>query len=108
MTNSMKTAALEALRAVIDPEVGLDVVELGLVYGIEERNGVLEVALTMTTPACPLGEHIVADAEARLRALPGVAGARVSLVWDPPWEPSRMSAAARARLGWGTEPEHQR
>lgn len=100
MTDSLTTAAREALRDVIDPEVGIDVVELGLVYGIEEKDGRLEVALTMTTPACPLGEQIVAEAEARLRSVPGATGAQVTLVWDPPWDPSRMSTKAKEQLGW--------
>jgi metal-sulfur cluster biosynthetic enzyme len=100
MTDSLTAAAREALRDVIDPEVGIDVVELGLVYGIEERNGRLKVSLTMTTPACPLGEQIVAEAEARLRRVPGATDAQVTLVWEPPWDPSRMSAKAKEQLGW--------
>jgi metal-sulfur cluster biosynthetic enzyme len=89
------------LRDVVDPEVGLDVVALGLVYGIEAREGDVRVELTLTTPACPLGEQIAADAERRITALPGVARAQVELVWDPPWTPERMSDAARRALGWG-------
>ncbi len=90
----------EALRQVIDPELGLDVVELGLVYRVDIDGAIVSVDLTMTTPACPLGEHIVRDAEERLRAIEGVSRALVRLVWDPPWGPERMSPAARAALGW--------
>ena len=97
--------AIDALRGVIDPELGLDVVALGLVYGVDVEAGEadtvdLAVHLTMTTPACPLGEQIVADAETALRALDGVGRIRVELVWDPPWSPERMSPSARQQLGW--------
>ncbi len=91
---------LAALREVIDPEIGQNVVDLGLVYGVEVEGGVVRVRLTMTTPACPLGEEIVRDAERRLGAVAGVTAAHVALVWDPPWTPERMSPAAKAALGW--------
>ncbi len=91
---------MEALRGVIDPEVGLDVVALGLVYGIDVTNGVVSVELTMTTPACPLGEQIVEDAERRVGAVAGVLQVQVELVWDPPWTPARMTPEARQKLGW--------
>ena len=91
----------EALRAVIDPEIGVNVVDLGLVYAVEVRDGDVRVALTMTTAACPLGESICDEAERTIRAgVPGVRSVAVGLVWDPPWQPSMMSAAARERLGW--------
>lgn len=92
---------LEALRSVIDPEVGVNIVDLGLVYGAEMADGDVRVTLTMTTAACPLGEALTAQAEAAIRQ--HVAGARsvtVDLVWDPPWRPAMMSDAARAQLGW--------
>jgi metal-sulfur cluster biosynthetic enzyme len=91
---------LEALRDVIDPELGLDVVALGLVYAVEGDGPRVRVDLTMTTAACPLGEQLAAEAEERVRAVPGVCEAEVRLVWDPPWGPERMTAAARAALGW--------
>lgn len=92
--------AVEALRGVIDPEVGIDVVSLGLVYGVDVDGDRVAVSMTMTTPACPLGEHIALDAERRLCALDGIRAAVVRLVWDPPWTPERMSPEARASLGW--------
>lgn len=95
-------AAVEfALREVIDPELGLDVVSLGLVYRLEVVDGEVAVDLTMTTPACPLGEQIVRDAEAQLAAVPGVTAVRIALVWEPPWSPERMSDQAKEELGWG-------
>lgn len=96
----VRRRAIEMLRDVVDPEVGLDVVELGLVYAVEVDGGRVTVKLTMTTPACPLGDQIVFDAEQRLRELDGVDEVRVDLVWDPPWTPDRMSARAREALGW--------
>lgn len=92
--------ALDALREVIDPELGLNVVDLGLVYGVEVQASRVHVRLTMTTAACPLGEQIVEEAKARLGALPGVSDVQVELVWDPPWTPERMSQAAKRALGW--------
>lgn len=100
MDDSLRDRALAALGEVLDPELGLDVVSLGLVYGVDENDGHLRVKLTMTTPTCPLGEDIAAEAEARLAALPGVRGVEVSLVFEPLWTPDRMSERARALLGW--------
>ncbi len=91
----------EAMRDVVDPELGINVVDLGLVYGVEVAEGRVRVELTMTSPACPLGEQIVSDAEERIRALPGVGAVQVELVWEPTWTPERMSPAAKAQLGWG-------
>lgn len=89
-----------ALRQVVDPEVGIDVVSLGLVYAVEAGDRRVRVVLTMTSPACPLGELLAEQAEAAIRAeVPGVDSVVVDLVWDPPWNPSMMSPAARQRLG---------
>lgn len=91
---------LAALGEVLDPEVGLDVVSLGLVYGVRIDGGVVRVEMTMTTPACPLGDALAAQAAARVEQLTGVRQAIVTLVWEPPWEPGRMSEEARRQLGW--------
>ncbi len=96
----LRARVLAALREVIDPELGLNVVDLGLVYGIEIRGAAVDVGLTMTSSACPLGEHVARLAEQRLGALPGIEAVTVNLVWDPPWSPERMSEAARQALGW--------
>ncbi len=100
--DELKAAVNEALRGVIDPEIGLDVVELGLVYDVEVKDGAVRIELTMTTPACPMGEQIVADAETRVHRVPGVGEVEIRLVWDPPWDPSRMSEKAKDVLGWET------
>ena len=91
----------DALREVIDPELGINVVDLGLVYRIDAEPDRLSVAMTMTTRACPLGEHLAAQAEAAIRrAAPQIAEVQVRLVWDPPWSPDLMSPDAKRRLGW--------
>jgi metal-sulfur cluster biosynthetic enzyme len=91
----------DALRHVVDPELGINVVDLGLVYGVDARDDHVRVTMTMTTPACPLGESLAEQAEAAIRRnLQAVKSVSVDLVWDPPWRPAMMSEAARARLGW--------
>lgn len=95
-----ETSVREALRDVTDPEVGLNVVDLGLVYAIEIQPGIVRVEMTMTTPACPMGSMIVDDARDRIRALAPGAEVDVKLVWDPPWSPALMSADAKRHLGW--------
>ena len=92
---------LNALRDVIDPEIGINVVDLGLVYAATVEDGQVHVVLTMTSAACPLGESLAEDVRRAVqRRVPGVTAVAVDLVWDPPWDPSMMSAAARERLGW--------
>jgi len=92
----------EALRGVEDPEAGMSIVDLGLVYGVEIAPSRIQVRMTMTSPACPVAPYIVEEAVAAIRAAAaGVPDVDVQLVWDPPWTPERMSAAARERFGWG-------
>lgn len=91
----------EALREnVIDPEIGVNIVDLGLVYGIEVQDGVAEVTMTLTTPMCPLGPYIDQEVRTAVDAVPGVTGAKVNLVWQPPWDPSKMSEEAKLELGF--------
>lgn len=91
---------LEPLSAVIDPEVGLNIVEMGLVYRAEEKEGGIFVEMTMTSPACPMGGYIQKQAETALRsAFPQASQVSVSLVWDPPWGPDKMTDAAKKKLG---------
>ena len=92
---------LDALRDVIDPEVGINVVDLGLVYGVEIDGKDARVRMTMTTPACPLGPYIGETAETAIRArLPEGGEVSIELGWDPPWTPERISAEGRRQLGW--------
>ena len=90
-----------ALTRVIDPEVGMNIVDLGLVYDIRIGDGRVEVDLTMTTPSCPMGSMIVEEARGVLAAeVPEGTMVAVRLVWEPPWEPSMMSERAREHFGW--------
>jgi metal-sulfur cluster biosynthetic enzyme len=91
----------EALREnVIDPEIGVNIVDLGLVYGIEMQEGVAEITMTLTTPMCPLGPYIDQEVRSAVDGLPGVAASKVNLVWQPPWDPSKMSEEAKLELGF--------
>jgi metal-sulfur cluster biosynthetic enzyme len=91
----------EALRSVEDPEAGMNIVDLGLVYAIVAEPGRVRVEMTMTSPACPVGPYLVDEAAAAIRTLAGE-GTEISvdLVWEPAWTPERMSADARSRFGW--------
>ena len=91
---------LQVLRGINDPELGINIVDLGLVYRATKSADGLNVALTLTTPSCPLGEMLVEEAKAVLeRNFPDGPPISVELVWDPPWTPDRMSEAARRQLG---------
>lgn len=96
-------AVLAALKTVIDPEMGLDVVALGLVYGIgREDDGTVAVRLGTTSPSCPLGSFLCDEAAMAVRrAVPGAPSVTVALTTDPPWTPDRLSPEARRSLGWG-------
>ena len=91
----------DALRDVVDPEVGLNVVDLGLVYAIEVGAERIDVRMTMTTPACPMSDMIVESARNAVRAAaPKISDIRIELVWEPPWNPGMMSEIARGHFGW--------
>jgi len=91
----------EALRRVEDPEAGMSIVDLGLVYAIVTGAGRVHVQMTMTSPACPVGPYLVDEAAAAIRAAaPEGTEVQVELVWEPPWTPERMSPEAQSRFGW--------
>jgi metal-sulfur cluster biosynthetic enzyme len=90
-----------ALRTVEDPEAGMSVLDLGLVYGIAVAAGKVLVDMTMTSPTCPAADYLVDEAAAAIRAAaPADTVVEVRLVWEPPWTPERMSAEAQERFGW--------
>jgi metal-sulfur cluster biosynthetic enzyme len=90
-----------ALKTVEDPEAGMSVLDLGLVYGIALEPGKVRVEMTMTSPACPAADYIVDEAAAAIRAVaPEGTDVEVRLVWEPPWTPERMSPEAQQRFGW--------
>jgi metal-sulfur cluster biosynthetic enzyme len=96
-----RAPVLDALRNVLDPELGVNVLDLGLVYDVAVDGDHVRIALTMTSPACPLGDVLLADVEKNVRRrVPATRQVEVRLVWDPPWTPDRMSEAARRQLGW--------
>jgi metal-sulfur cluster biosynthetic enzyme len=92
---------VQALERVVDPEVAMNIVDVGLVYGVKVADGRLDVDITMTSAACPVTDIIVDDVENALdQALPPDLKIHVELVWEPPWTPQRMSAKARSFMGW--------
>lgn len=94
-------AVREALQQVNDPEVGMSIVDLGLVYRVDVIPGHILVEMTMTTPACPLGDLIMDNAREAIGAVAPVGTTiEVHLVWDPPWTPAMMSESARTHFGW--------
>jgi FeS assembly SUF system protein len=100
-----KSAALmplviKALSGVFDPEIPVNIYELGLIYGvIIEASGAVGIRMTLTAPACPAAQFLPAQVKEKVAAVPGVTDARVDVVWDPPWDRDRMSEAARLQLG---------
>lgn len=92
---------LTALKHVLDPELGINIVDLGLIYEVSvEENGNVNIKMTMTTAGCPLHASISKGAEEAVKQLPGVEGVNVELVWEPAWTPDRMTDWARKQLGW--------
>ena len=93
----------EALKTVQDPEAGMSIVDLGLVYGIAAEPGRVRVEMTMTSPACPAAPYLVDESVAAIRAIaPEGTDVQVELVWEPPWTPDRMSLEAQSRFGWSS------
>ena len=90
---------LETLRQVIDPELGCNIVDLGLIYSLQSDGPKVTVTMTLTTPGCPMRESIRWGVQAAALGLKGVEEADVELVWDPPWNPTMMSEAGRAATG---------
>ena len=94
-------AVRDALMQVDDPEAGMNIVDLGLVYRIDVAGDAVEVDLTMTTAACPMADMIVDQARAAIESIAGASTrVNVNLVWDPPWTPDRMTDLARQHFGW--------
>lgn len=96
-----ENALRAALKKVIDPEVGVNIVDLGLVYGIDVAPDGVTVRITMTSPACPMGDLVMDEARAALEAVvPDTYDLDLQLVWEPPWSPAMMSPGAKGSLGW--------
>ena len=89
-----------ALRKVKDPDLNLNIVDLGLIYGIAVDGSNVKIDMSLTSPGCPSGPEIMTDAEQQIRAIPGVADVAMNLVWSPPWTPERIEPRVRAYLGF--------
>lgn len=102
MAIAEKELVEEALREVYDPEVGINIIDLGLVYGIEiDDNGLVDITMTLTTPACPLGPSIEQEIKDTLVGnLPGITETHINWVWTPPWGLDKMSEDAKMELGY--------
>jgi FeS assembly SUF system protein len=93
-------SVIEALKDIYDPEIPVNIYDLGLIYGVDVTgDGDVAVSMTLTTPHCPVAESMPGEVEMRIGAVPGVRDAEVTLLWDPPWDPSKMSDEARLELG---------
>ena len=96
----LEERVIAALHTCYDPEIPIDIYELGLIYELEvEPSGAVYVRMTLTSPACPVAGALPGEVEAKIRAVPGVTDAKVELVWDPPWDKGRLSEAAALQLG---------
>jgi FeS assembly SUF system protein len=98
--SDLQAQIVETLKTIYDPEIPVDIYELGLIYDVAvSEEGDAVVTMTLTTPHCPVAESMPGEVELRVLSVPGVRDAEVKLVWDPPWDPSKMSDEARLELG---------
>ncbi|MES2326946.1 MAG: DUF59 domain-containing protein [Pseudomonadota bacterium] len=96
----LQASVVEVLKSIYDPEIPVDIYELGLIYGVDiSEDGDATITMTLTTPHCPVAESLPQEVELRAMSVPGIRDAVVNLVWDPPWDPSKMSDEARLELG---------
>lgn len=97
---TLRDAVIETLRDIFDPEIPVNIYDLGLIYGVDvDESGHAKVTMTLTTPHCPVAESMPGEVEVRVGATPGIGSAEVELVWDPAWDPSKMTDEARLELG---------
>jgi FeS assembly SUF system protein len=97
---ALQDKIIEALRTCYDPEIPVNIYELGLIYEVKvEPSGDVGIRMTLTAPNCPAAASLPLEVEAKVKALPQVTGVKVDVVWEPPWDPSKMSEAARLQLG---------
>jgi FeS assembly SUF system protein len=96
----VETQVLEALHTCFDPEIPVNIYELGLIYNVNvEEGGTVTITMTLTSPHCPAAQSMPAEIEEKVKAISGVSDVKIDLVWDPPSDPSKMSEAARLQLG---------
>jgi FeS assembly SUF system protein len=96
----IEARVVEVLRTIFDPEIPVNIYELGLIYGLDvEPTGDVSIRMTLTAPGCPVAQTFPGEVESKVLGVPGVKGAKVELVWEPPWSPDNMSDAAKLELG---------
>lgn len=99
--DALREGVIAALKSCYDPEIPVDIYELGLIYEVHMNDsGEVDIKMTLTSPACPVAGSLPGDVELKVRAVEGVVTARVELVWDPPWDKDKMSEAAQVKLGF--------
>jgi FeS assembly SUF system protein len=99
-STGLEAAVIAALRSVHDPELPVNIYDLGLIYQLQVgADGMVKIAMTLTAPGCPVAQTFPATVEEKVRAVPGVSSAQVEIVWEPPWDQTRMSERARLELG---------
>ena len=97
----IEAEVIEALRTCFDPEIPVNIYELGLIYEVKvEPSGAVGIRMTLTSPHCPAAQSLPPEVEAKAKTVPGVTDAKVEVVWDPPWDPSKISEAATLQLGF--------
>jgi FeS assembly SUF system protein len=98
--SDLQAAVVEVLKSIYDPEIPVDIYELGLIYDVDiSEDGDAVITMTLTTPHCPVAESLPQEVELRVLSVPGIRDAVANLVWDPPWDPSKMTDEARLELG---------
>ncbi len=99
--NELETKVVETLRGIFDPEIPVNIYELGLIYDLNvSPSGEAQIKMTLTAPGCPVAGILPGQVETAVRAVPGITDAKVELVWDPPWDRDKMSDAAKLALGF--------
>jgi len=97
---AIEAEAWDRLHEVYDPEIGLNLVDLGLVYDLTSDHGKVHVIMTLTTPGCPMSDSMPPAVQRVIESIPGVIDVDVDLIWDPPWDPDRITGQGRSELGW--------
>jgi FeS assembly SUF system protein len=98
--DAIRDEVVERLKTIFDPEIPVNIYELGLIYGVEvSEDGVAHITMTLTTPMCPAAEELPPEVETKARGVSGVTAVKLDLVWEPAWTPERMSDAAKLDLG---------